>query len=665
MISIPFLSQKGKKTNYYLGLLLKEDNGIVFALELKNNSILVRQTERFNYSNSWDNLVEDIDGIVFKLETELKTEFKDVIFFLYSHLIEEKKSEIKKPYLLKIKQIAKSLDFNPLGYIEVCESLVSYLIDKEQIPISSILIELDKTYFTVLIYKSGKLFHKKIMPKTEDFIADLKSSLAEVKGSFLLPAKIILYDSKDLDDYSTRILSYRWPEDYFIQIPKIEILKEEELIEALIKIFEKQILSDLSQKDKTETLPEENFGFLINKDIKEIEDKGENTLSSFNEKRLFKHQSLAQNIKNLIKNITFFKKINFGNKLWLPVIFLALAAFLVVNEVFFHKADIIVYLPSQWKTKDLTLTLPYKIATFSAEITETKKTSGTNEIGEKAHGEVIIYNTNLNKEKFFSKGTEIETAGLKFVLDTDVKIATAESASTPGQANVKVTAVAIGDEYNITKGKRFNIDDTSYGESANNFVGGAKKKIRTVAKKDMEELEELIIKKAKNMDLFPRKNYSDAIFLSQLTEVNLIKKIFDGEIGEEKETIQIKAKVDNTYFFVSKNDFLNKVIELTKKDFSPPFILDKNSISYQIKNIEKHLSQVKLDIFLKAKLTIKIEKEALLKKIVGKDKSSLEKILKEEINVDGYKLNNENFLPGLNNYLPFIPHNINLKFSNL
>jgi len=665
MISIPFLSQKGKKKNYYLGLLLKEDNGIVFALELKNNSILVRQTERFNYSSSWDNLVEDIDGIVFKLETELKTEFKDVIFFLYSHLIEEKKSEIKKPYLLKIKQIAKSLDFNPLGYIEVCESLVSYLIDKEQIPISSILIELDKTYFTVLIYKSGKLFHKKIMPKTEDFIADLKSSLAEVKGSFLLPAKIILYDSKDLDDYSTRILSYRWPEDYFIQIPKIEILKEEELIEALIKIFEKQILSDLSQKDKTETLPEENFGFLINKDIKEIEDKGENTLSSFNEKRLFKHQSLAQNIKNLIKNITFFKKINFGNKLWLPVIFLALAAFLVVNEVFFHKADIIVYLPSQWKTKDLTLTLPYKIATFSAEITETKKTSGTNEIGEKAHGEVIIYNTNLNKEKFFSKGTEIETAGLKFVLDTDVKIATAESASTPGQANVKVTAVAIGDEYNITKGKRFNIDDTSYGESANNFVGGTKKKIRTVAKKDMEELEELIIKKAKNMDLFPRKNYSDAIFLSQLTEVNLIKKIFDGEIGEEKETIQIKAKVDNTYFFVSKNDFFNKVIELTKKDFSPPFILDKNSISYQIKNIEKHLSQVKLDIFLKAKLTTKIEKEALLKKIVGKDKSSLEKILKEEMNVDGYKLNNENFLPGLNNYLPFIPHNINLKFSNL
>lgn len=665
MISIPFLSQKGKKKNYYLGLLLKEDNGIVFALELKNNSILVRQTERFNYSSSWDNLVEDIDGIVFKLETELKTEFKDVIFFLYSHLIEEKKSEIKKPYLLKIKQIAKSLDFNPLGYIEVCESLVSYLIDKEQIPISSILIELDKTYFTVLIYKSGKLFHKKIMPKTEDFIADLKSSLAEVKGSFLLPAKIILYDSKDLDDYSTRILSYRWPEDYFIQIPKIEILKEEELIEALIKIFEKQILSDLSQKDKTETLPEENFGFLINKDIKEIEDKGENTLSSFNEKRLFKHQSLAQNIKNLIKNITFFKKINFGNKLWLPVIFLALAAFLVVNEVFFHKADIIVYLPSQWKTKDLTLTLPYKIATFSAEITETKKTSGTNEIGEKAHGEVIIYNTNLNKEKFFSKGTEIETAGLRFVLDTDVKIATAESASTPGQANVKVTAVAIGDEYNITKGKRFNIDDTSYGESANNFVGGTKKKIRTVAKKDMEELEELIIKKAKNMDLFPRKNYSDAIFLSQLTEVNLIKKIFDGEIGEEKETIQIKAKVDNTYFFVSKNDFFNKVIELTKKDFSPPFILDKNSISYQIKNIEKHLSQVKLDIFLKAKLTTKIEKEALLKKIVGKDKSSLEKILKEEMNVDGYKLNNENFLPGLNNYLPFIPHNINLKFSNL
>jgi len=193
-----------------------------------------------------------------------------------------------------------------------------------------------------------------------------------------------------------------------------------------------------------------------------------------------------------------------------------------------------------------------------------------------------------------------------------------------------------------------------------------KKEIKTIAQKDIDELEALILQKAKKLSLFPIKNYPNAILLPQLTEIILKdKNIINGEVGEESNLVKMKAKVSNTYFFVSKEELFDILVKSVIDDVTDDFAADKEAIDYQIKKAKKEKNQVNLNIYLKAKLIKKISKDELLKKIIGKNKNDLKTILKNDFKVDGYNINIEEFLPILNNHLPFFPQNIDVIFSNL
>ncbi len=85
-----------------------------------------------------------------------------------------------------------------MGYIECYEAVSSYLVEKEQTPLTAILIELDITQLTILIYKGGRLSYRQVLPRSDNIISDLVTGFEELKGSSLLPARIILYNSKDL-----------------------------------------------------------------------------------------------------------------------------------------------------------------------------------------------------------------------------------------------------------------------------------------------------------------------------------------------------------------------------------------------------------------------------------------------------------------------------------
>ena len=126
--------------NDYLGLLLKEKEGIVFIIRLTNTNTNIIAKERFVYSNNWDNLVEDIDEVLYRLELKGFKSPEKSIFFVYSNLVDKYKREIKKIYLLKIKEIVKNLEFKPLGYIEIHDAVIDLITSKEGVPLSTILI---------------------------------------------------------------------------------------------------------------------------------------------------------------------------------------------------------------------------------------------------------------------------------------------------------------------------------------------------------------------------------------------------------------------------------------------------------------------------------------------------------------------------------------------
>ncbi len=653
---LPFFTKTTSLENFYLGLFLKENEGVAMVLVLENGKIKIKEKERFIYSNGWENLTEDVDEVLFKIEKSLNIELDKTIFFIYSHLVNEKGTAIKKPYLDKIKGLVKNLELSPIGYIESSEAVSSFLTKKEETPLTAILVELDVSQLSIFIYKGGRLSYRKTLPRTEDLVEDLLAGFSQLKGTFLLPARIILYNSKDLNDASAKILTYRWSEDYFVQLPKVEIFKEEQLIEALVKIFEQQKAADLSSiliNQQTEMTKKERLGFVIGADVSQKIDSETAVVKL----------SLIDKILLRLKKINL-PKIEVSQRI-LAMIGLSFIVFgLIINEIFFHKATLTLFVPSLSIDKSTTVKIPYKIATVSAEFSESKTTSGKREVGEKAKGEVAIYNTNLNKEKIFKKGTEIEFSGLKFIFDDEVKVSTAAGATNPGVAKVKVTASSIGEEYNLPKGRRFNIDDTSYAESTSDFTGGSKRQIQTISQKDIEDLKTTIIEKAKNTPKSFPKTSGDEMIIPDLSTVSLKEAVASGEVGEELPSVSLKAKVDTTYYFYKKSQLLDKLVEMVTPEIPPGFIFNKEKISYIIKSASKDENLVLLDLSLKTKALRKISKDDVLKKITGKNKKNLNNILKSDFKVQGYNIDVKTPLPVFKNFIPFFSNNISLKISS-
>lgn len=656
---LEFFNKKKTAGDLYLGLLMKEKEGVALIFARKNGKMQILGKEKIIYSNGWENLTEDIDEILFKLEKNLQVTIEQVIFFLYTPLLNEQGTEIKSFYLNKIKEIVKNLELSPLGYIECYEAIYSYLSEKEEVSLTAILVELDVNHLSFFIYKGGKLSYRKVIPRSENLVKDLSAGFSDLKGKFLLPSRIILYNSKDLDEASTKILTHRWSEDYFVQLPKVEVLKEEEVIEASIYVFEKEknLKNDHSTVGKKEKRSKEILGFIIGADISE-------------EKEMFQPPSFKLSlfvgkIWEKLRKITF-PKISIYQNFLILIGFLLILSGLIINEIFFHKATLTVFVPSLVIEKPAALEVSFKIATVSGEFTQSKSTTGRREVGEKASGEVIIYNTNLNKERWFKKGTIIEFEGLKFTFNEEVRVPTASAATTPGVAKVKVTAMEIGSEYNLSKGKRFNIDETSYAQSVSDFAGGLKKELRTIAQKDIDDLKSTVIEKAKREVKLLSGASDKEILIPEFSTVKLKEVKTSGEVGEEAATVTLKAKVESTYYYYQKERLLAKLVENITSQIPAGFELSKREkISYKTNLVTKKGEKVLLNLSFKAKALKKISKEEILKEVAGRHKRAINNILQKKFKVQGYDINIKGTLPVIKEYLPFISSNITLIISNL
>lgn len=673
-MKIPFFSSKANK-EFYLGIFLKEDQGIAMVFLMENGRLELVDREKFPYTNGWESLTNDVDEALYKLEKNLEVEIKKTIIFVYSHLVDEKIGDIKSVYLQKIKQLTKALDLKPMGYIECFEAISFYLQNEEENSLNAILIEIDKTQVGIFTYAGGKIESKKILGRTDDIIADLTEGFEEIKKKSILPARIILYDSGNLDETATKILSHRWSNDFFVQIPKVDILSEDEVINGLMNIFGEQIRGTEVQKSSFVKASEdrENFGFMINEDIGEkIPEPEVQLLPKKNWKTKF--SELANKLlvifqsKNNKNNFRF----NFSGKIFMIIGILIIAFGLFVNEYFFHQAELIIYLPTQVLEKTSKIETDYRISSSSADFSETISTTGKQEVGDKARGLVTIHNFD-DKEKTFAKNSTIESSGLKFLLDSDVKVASSSlaadgSAKLPGKSNGTVTAAVIGPESNLGKSQRFTFEGlpstTYFAINDSAFSGGNKKQIQTVSKKDQDNLKELILSKAKK-NIPSIKVLPGEMTATSLSEVDFSKQIFSKEVGEEGAKLSLTATVSASHYLYDKNNYIEKIITLLKPEVKDQYQLEKENISYSINKISKEDKSLTIDAKIKAKAVIKVSTDEIKKSLLGKNESKIKEILKSRYKIDGYNIKNKEPLPIFKNYLPFFPKNIILRNSSL
>lgn len=720
--------KKAPEKDSYFGLFLRGESAVGFIFEVHEGTISLVAKERIQYSNGWENILDDVDELLAVLENETQVHVNNCIYFVYSYFLDDVSGEIKEPYKDVMKRLSKELDLKPLGYIECHESIKNLLESEDSTPTNSVLIEIDSNHASSYVLKGGKLIHKDQISRTDSIVDDVQAMFEKKKDQYLFPSKVVVYGSTEVEKEVQALKAHSWKEDVFIQAPRFTLLTNEEVLNALSATFIDQLKQEMVGPDavqddeplaahvlddsaegpvqehdlmaeaepdkedimiseppkkkvaKTDTDADDladEMGFLVGEDIADHPD----LLSTAEPEEPKKSISMPK-----LKGVKLPKmKMPKGNKKHAIV---AAAALLVVGgviagELVFHKSTIEVTLPANQIADSFSLqarvdqaatdTFAVVEDTKTLEINDSIATSGEREVGEKAKGTVILNNFE-DKSVTYAAGTKITADSLTYVLDSEVTIASASSTVSSIQAQTKeanVTAEAIGPEYNIGKDKRMSVSGAAsrnFAVTKSAFSGGTKKKLNTIAKADIDQLEKRVQEKAKQQS----KKEADAAaggegmeLLPDLTEVDIEETDYSGEVGQEATEVTVKASVAIKLYQVPQNVMKTELADRMKGDVPSGYAIDKSKLSYKIDSAKKDEGTVNVDVLGEATAIKVVDKESMIKEIAGKSLEEVRKLLREKYEVEDVSLK-DNATPIflLGDRLPFRSEKITVQFSS-
>jgi len=371
------------------------------------------------------------------------------------------------------------------------------------------------------------------------------------------------------------------------------------------------------------------------------------------------------------------KLINFNRgkaSIILPLLgFVLILGSLAAAEFWLHKADVNVLFADYQTEKQTDIkSLPVAIATVSAQLSDSQTATGKRDVGDSARGEVTVYSFD-DKEKTIDKGTILEVNGLQFIFDEDIKIppfTENNDVRVPGKTQGKITASAIGPESNLKKDQIFKIADLDqkdfYAKNAGDLTGGTKKEIRTVAQKDLDQLEKTLLKKgeasikAKGTSLPKGERAIDSLTKYDIAEIK-----FSKEIGEEATKVEGNGLIEAQYVVFNEEELLNLINKEIKTDIPAGYTVKPENINYEFDKVEETGDTVEATVTIKIKAMRDLDEKEVTEKVKGKNRQAIEKIFSQEYKARGVEMTVKPAIPFLKDWLPLIGNNIVLKISSI
>jgi len=588
----------------------------------------------------------------------LPEEPNKIIFGLPETWVSQNK--IAAPRLNDLKLLCQKLDLKPLGFVVTTEAIIQYLKTTEGTPLSGILVHLKKDEVLLTLVKVGKNLGMQVISRSENLGDDLYEGIARFGKEETFPARILLYDGKgvDLETANQSLLDFEWPSSLFLHFPKTEILEEKTTIKAITVAGGEEIAASLGLKKETAA---KDVGFLQGKDVME----------EISKEREQKDQPLAEK-KKTAKPVR--KKLNLPKiklpKLKLPqlkiklprwqfkrsgkplIIIIVFIFFLLISggAMAFYwlapRAEIVLFVKSknleqEYKIgidPDLSTTdlekaqIPGEVIEVEVTASQEKETSGEKMIGEKAKGEVTIYNF-TSETKSFPQGTiVIGPDDLSFSLDVDIVVDSASSSfdeewrkvDTPGKIKAAITALEVGPEHNLASETEFDIKGqpiTSFrGKNSKALSGGTSRQVKVVSTQDRETLlEELsILLEQKVKEELISKAPEKKTILEQGILTSVVSSEFDNAVGAEAEKLKLelttKAKT-LTYF---PDDLEALLLKMIVGSIPKGFVSKEMSTEIKEGKIDKE-GKASLEVALKAGLLPDLDLEEVKTNLVGKD----------------------------------------------
>ena len=204
-MKLPFSFPFGKKEKieYFLALLLRDEKASAVIFEEINGKIKIIGEHDEYFSDSVDKIsidefIEVLDKTISAAENTLppNIETQKTIFGLKENWIEE--THIKKEYLAKLKNISKELTLTPIGFLVIHEAIAHLLLEEEGVPVSAILIEIDRKNLAISLLRGGKIVETK-RAKIESSIPETTDKLLHSFTNYeVLPSRILLFDDRGL-----------------------------------------------------------------------------------------------------------------------------------------------------------------------------------------------------------------------------------------------------------------------------------------------------------------------------------------------------------------------------------------------------------------------------------------------------------------------------------
>lgn len=652
-----------------------------------------------------ESLTAASDASIASALEKLPEEPNKVVFGLPETWVSGKR--IVSPRLADLKSLCQKLDLKPLGFVVTTEAIIQYLKILEGMLPSAILIHVGKEEILLTLVKMGKNLGTQVIGRSDNFADDVYEGIARFGKEEPFPSRILLYDT-DLENERQTLLSCEWEKSLFLHFPKVEILEEEISIKAVAIGGGGEIAESLGLKKE---ISAKDFGFVQEKDVMEEitgeEIKSEEAKEDIKEFIGEKPEKLKKKIvlpklprfrlpKIKIK-IPHFQLPKLSLKKRFPLVIGVVGLFLFVLGGlatafwwYYPKAQVTVFVEAKSLEKEVevgidpSLTLvdfdnkkiPGEIV--EAKVKESKEGNATGEklVGDKARGEVDIYNFTTSTKSFERGGVIVGPDNLEFSLDVDITVASAsstwsedwEKVITPGKTKVAVTSSKIGPEYNLASGSEFDVkgfSSSSYrARNEKAFSGGTSRKVKVVSAKDQEELlagltaelETKIKEELEKIAPQEKKILEEGILTS------ITSREFDKAVGAETETLRLDLEMKAKTLSYSESDLESLLGNVILDSIPSDFILKKMETETEGGEIKEEGNAV-FKAHLNARLVPDLDLEEIKKNLTGKYPAVGEEYLRSLPSFVRAKITINPNLPPRLRVFPRFAKNIDIKIE--
>lgn len=358
-----------------------------------------------------------------------------------------------------------------------------------------------------------------------------------------------------------------------------------------------------------------------------------------------------------------------------------LLVILVGYYYFFEKVSVTLYLEKKTVSKDLDVTFSsdgktsasdktvhLDLVSSQAEGEQNTETTGKKETGDKAKGEVTVYNKTEDPKSFTKGSTIIGPNSLEFNLTGDVQVASTSSFATSfSSAKVKVEASKFGKEYNIPSSSNFQMKGVStsdvFAKNESAFSGGTKKETQTVSADDIDTLTSKIIDElSKKANESASKDVTQKI-LSIPVDYTFDDKTFSKKEGEEASAVSLSAKITFKFGSYKISDLEQLAKDLDKSEIPEGYQYSSNNSKIVVKDVSKDKDgNITGKVSFSSVYLPVVSTQEIINKLNGKNAAKIDEVIKVK-GVNDDLVNFTRSLPLFPKIFPFNKKNIEVQVS--